>query len=253
MLAKGGCAMEQTDKEAPNQTKPANTTNMTGRPNRIPHPSQTLDLEIFHKAWISRWTAIAGALLIGVLYAFLPDKLRVGPPWLLLVIEVVLFLPVASSWATSNFLSYNLIRTLSLIVLGFATLGVAISLGLLITSLASITQAGVLLRSAGLLWVSNVLVFGLIYWEIDGGGPRARHMKGHRAADFMFPQQAINELDDWIPLFFDYLFVAFTGATAFSPTDTYPLTRPAKALMMLEGMLSLLIVAILIGRVANIF
>ena len=129
----------------------------------------------------------------------------------------------------------------------------AISLGLLITSLASITQAGVLLRSAGLLWVSNVLVFGLIYWEIDGGGPRARHMKGHRAADFMFPQQAINELDDWIPLFFDYLFVAFTGATAFSPTDTYPLTRPAKALMMLEGMLSLLIVAILIGRVANIF
>jgi len=115
--------MEQTDKEAPNQTKPANTTNTIRRPNRIPHPSQTLDLEIFHKAWISRWTAIAGALLIGVLYAFLPDKLRVGPPWLLLVIEVVLFLPVASSWATSNFLSYNLIRTLSLIVLGFATLG----------------------------------------------------------------------------------------------------------------------------------
>jgi hypothetical protein len=248
--------MEQTDKETPAQTKPANTastTNTANRPRKIPHPGQTLDLEIFHKAWVSRWTAIAGALLIGVLYAFLPDNLRVGPPWLLLVIEVVLFLPVASSWATSNFLSYNLIRTLSLIVLGFAALGVAISLVLLIRTLQNISQPGVLLRSAGLLWVSNVLVFGLIYWEIDGGGPRARHMKGHRAADFMFPQQAINELDNWIPLFFDYLFVAFTGATAFSPTDTYPLTRRAKALMMLEGTLSLLIVAILIGRVANIF
>jgi hypothetical protein len=256
MLAKGSRAMEETDKETPAQTKPANTANTTGisnRPNRIPHPSQTIELDIFHKAWISRWTAIVGALLIGILYAFLPDNLRVGPPWLLLVIEVVLFLPVASSWATSNFLSYNLIRTLSLIVLGFATLGVAISLVLLIRTLQNISQPGVLLRSAGLLWVSNILVFGLIYWEIDGGGPRARHMRGHRAADFMFPQQAINELDNWIPLFFDYLFVAFTGATAFSPTDTYPLTRRAKALMMLEGILSLLIVAILIGRVANIF
>ncbi len=256
MLAKGSRAMEETDKETPAQTKPANTANTTGisnRPNRIPHPSQTIELDIFHKAWISRWTAIVGALLIGILYAFLPDNLRVGPPWLLLVIEVVLFLPVASSWATSNFLSYNLIRTLSLIVLGIATLGVAISLVLLIRTLQNISQPGVLLRSAGLLWVSNILVFGLIYWEIDGGGPRARHMRGHRAADFMFPQQAINELDNWIPLFFDYLFVAFTGATAFSPTDTYPLTRRAKALMMLEGILSLLIVAILIGRVANIF
>lgn len=252
MLAKGGRAMGQTDKDAPEQAT-ANTTNTTGKPNKIPHPSQTLELEIFHKAWVSRWTAIVGALLIGVLYAFLPDNLRVGPPWLLVVIEIVLILPIASSWATGNFMSYNLIRTLSLIVLGFAALGVAVSLVLLIRTLAVITQASVLLRSAGLLWVSNVLVFGLIYWEIDGGGPRARHMQGHHAADFMFPQQAINDLDNWIPLFFDYLFVAFTGATAFSPTDTYPLTRRAKALMMLEGVLSFLIVAILIGRVANIF
>ena len=250
MLAKGGRAMEQTDKDASTQ---ANTTNTTGKPNKIPHPSQTLELEIFHKAWVSRWTAIVGALLIGVLYAFLPDNLRVGPPWLLVVIEVVLILPIASSWATGNFMSYNLIRILSLIVLGVATLGLMISLIQLITALQGITQPVVLLRSAGLLWVSNILVFGLIYWEVDGGGPRARHMQGHRAADFMFPQQAINSLDNWIPLFFDYLFVAFTGATAFSPTDTYPLTRRAKVLMMLEGMLSLLIVAILIARVSNIF
>ncbi|HET8841400.1 MAG TPA: hypothetical protein VFN35_08020, partial [Ktedonobacteraceae bacterium] len=71
--------------------------------------------------------------------------------------------------------------------------------------------------------------------------------------DFMFPQQTDGNSGKWAPDFFDYLFVAFTGATAFSPTDTYPLTHKVKALMMVEGMLSLVIVAILVGRVANIF
>ncbi len=248
--------MAQTDKPAPGQANAANTTSNTntgGTANKIPHPSHTQELEMFHKAWVSRCTAILGVLLIGVLYAFLPDKLLIGPPWLLLAIEVVLILPIASSWATSNFLSYNFIRTLSLIVLGFAMLGLVISLVLLISSLATITHPVILLRSAGLLWACNVLFFGLLYWEIDGGGPMKRHMNGHRAADFMFPQQTTNDFENWMPLFFDYLFVAFTGATAFSPTDTYPLTRRAKALMMLEGILSFTIVAILIGRVANIF
>lgn len=244
--------MAQTDKPAPGQT---NSTSTTGTTNKIPQPGQTLDLEMFYKAWVSRWTAILGVLLIGVLYAFLPTRLLIGPPWLLLAIEIVLVLPIASSWATGNFLSYNFIRTLSLIVLGIATLGLVISLALLIRSLHNITQAGILLRSAALLWSCNVLFFGLLYWEVDGGGPLKRHLNGHRAADFMFPQQAtnINDFEHWMPLFFDYLFLAFTGATAFSPTDTYPLTRLAKALMMLEGILSFLIVAILIGRVANIF
>ncbi|HLI08439.1 MAG TPA: hypothetical protein VKV40_17895 [Ktedonobacteraceae bacterium] len=247
--------MAQTDKPAPEQESATNTTNTTSKPNKIPHRSQTIELEMFHKAWVSRGTAIIGLLLIGVLYAFLPDTLRVGPPWLLVAIEIVLILPVASSWVTNNFLSYNLIRMLSLIVLGIATVGLAISLIQLIRTLPTITRPGDLLRPTALLWAANVLFFGLLYWEIDGGGPKARHMNGHRAADFMFPQQATNEneFENWMPLFFDYLFVAFTGATAFSPTDTYPLTRRAKALMMLEGMLSVTIVAILIGRVANIF
>ena len=99
----------------------------------------------------------------------------------------------------------------------------------------------------------NILVFAFWYWEIDGGGPRRRHEAGHRAADFLFPQQVEGKSGKWAAGFFDYLFVAFTGATAFSPTDTYPLTRRAKALMMVEAILSLTIVVILIGRVANIF
>jgi hypothetical protein len=79
-----------------------------------------------------------------------------------------------------------------------------------------------LLRAAALLWSFNILVFALWYWEIDGGGPWKGHLAGHRAADFLFPQQAKDE--HWAPHFLDYLFVAFTGVTALSPPDTYPLT-----------------------------
>jgi hypothetical protein len=77
-------------------------------------------------------------------------------------------------------------------------------------------------------------------------------MSGHQAADFMFPQQADGNETGWVPEFVDYLFVAFTGATALSPTDTFPLTRPAKLLMMTEAMLSLIIIVLLAARAVNI-
>ena len=109
-----------------------------------------------------------------------------------------------------------------------------------------------LLQSSVLLWVFNILVFALWYWEIDGGRPVKRHLAGHQAADFMFPQQAGGNDGSWAPHFLDYLFVAFTGATALSPTDTYPLTRPAKALMMMEAMLSVAIIVLLVARAVNI-
>jgi hypothetical protein len=187
------------------------------------------------------------------LYALLPEKLIVGPNWLLLAIEIVLLLPVCLSWVTGQWLSYTVIRILSMTVLGFATLGLASGIILFINSLSGVKQPNLLLRSAGLLWATNIVIFGLWYWEIDGGGPKGRHLANHEAVDFMFPQQVNGNTTNWMPLFFDYLYLAFNTATAFSPTDTYPLTQRAKALMMLESILSLLIVAILIGRVANIF
>lgn len=245
-------------KQSPDTTNTMNAATTadavnTSSTNAAHHKGQTNILEFYHVPWVPKLTAIAGLLAIGVLYAFLPDKLLIGPNWLLLVIEVVLMLPVILSWMTGHWMSYTTSRVLSLTVLGFATLALAISIILLIDTLAAIKQPTLLLRSAGLLWSSNVLIFGLWYWEVDGGGPRERHLANHEAADFMFPQQVNGNTEGWIPFFFDYLFVAFTGATAFSPTDTYPMTRLAKLLMMLESILSLLIVAILIGRVANIF
>ena len=114
------------------------------------------------------------------------------------------------------------------------------------------TKGSFLLRSAALLWITNILVFALWYWEFDGGGPHKRHKSGHQAADFMFPQQADGNKTGWVPEFVDYLFVAFTGATALSPADTLPLSRPAKLLMVTEAMLSLIIIVLLAARAVNI-
>ncbi len=125
-----------------------------------------------------------------------------------------------------------------------------VGVALFVLTLPTDRHATNLLRAAALLWSFNILVFALWYWEVDGGGPWKRHLAGHRAADFLFPQQAAGER--WVPHFLDYLFVAFTGATALSPADTYPLTRRAKALMMVEAVLSLMVIGILIARAVNI-
>ena len=200
-----------------------------------------------------RLTLSLGILLTGIIYYFLPDELTFGPGWVLLAIEFVLILPLWIFWVTGHTLSYRTTRTVSFILLGFVTGALAIAVIFLITDLSSFKSGFKLLRTAGLLWAFNVLVFAFWYWETDGGGPRKRHEADHKAGDLLFPQQVDGNSGKWAPGFFDYLFVAFTGATAFSPTDTYPLTRRAKVLMMVEGSLSLTIVAILIGRVANIF
>lgn len=121
---------------------------------------------------------------------------------------------------------------------------------LFILTLPTDKHATNLLRSTALLWFFNILVFALWYWEIDGGGPWKRHLSGHHAADFLFLQQVNGA--SWAPHFLDYLFVAFTGATALSPADTYPLTRRAKVLMMIEAVLALALIGILVARAVNI-
>lgn len=203
-----------------------------------------------------RWAAIIGLLALGVLYALLPQNLIIGPNWLLLAVEAIFVLPLAISSLTPRGLSHSTIRVLALILLGIVTIALAIGIVLLIIAIAIAVPSNihptVLLRSAALLWFFNVLVFALWYWEIDGGGPLKRHQAGHEAADFIFPQQTNRNDGSWAPHFFDYLFVAFTGATALSPADTYPLTRPAKALMMIEAILSMTIIVLLIGRAVNI-
>ncbi len=117
-----------------------------------------------------------------------------------------------------------------------------------------------LLLAAIQIWLTNILVYSLWFWEIDGGGPAARchesFIDNPQSADFMFSQslldpQLLAKLC-WRPRFIDYLFLAFTNATAFSPTDTFPLTPLGKTLMMAEALTSLVTIAIVAGRAINI-
>jgi uncharacterized membrane protein len=103
------------------------------------------------------------------------------------------------------------------------------------------------------IWLTNVTVFGLWYWELDRGGPAARQQTAHRRPDFLFPQMSTpGSAPGWTPDFLDYLYTSFTNATAFSPTDTMPLTSWAKLLMMLQSLASLVTVAVVISRAVNI-
>ncbi|HYU77325.1 MAG TPA: hypothetical protein VEL31_32045 [Ktedonobacteraceae bacterium] len=200
-----------------------------------------------------RWAVIMGILAIGFLYLALPESLTFGPSWLLLAIEAVLLIPLLFIGITQRPVPHITLRFFAFAVLAVVTLGLAASIVLLVnTVITGSTKGSFLLRSAALLWITNILVFALWYWEIDGGGPHKRHMSGHQAADFMFPQQADGNKTGWVAEFVDYLFVAFTGATALSPADTFPLTRPAKLLMMTEAMLSLIIIVLLAARAVNI-
>ncbi len=216
---------------------------------------QQIDLNNLRvKPVISRWAALAGALILGLLFAALPERITFGFGWIPLAIIIIITFTITLPHAVRRPFSTATVRVLSLVLLGVVTLALAVFVCLMIYTLPNKNQAQAvtLLQTAGLLWFANIFVFALWYWEIDGGGPIERHKRGHQAADFMFPQQADGNTKGWVPHFTDYLFVAFTATTALSPTDTYPLTRWAKMLMMAEAIIAMLTVIILAGRAVNI-
>jgi uncharacterized membrane protein len=197
--------------------------------------------------------ASIGALLVGGIYLALPDKLTVGPPWLLLVLIIVLLLPAITAVAfEERALPRHVIRRFILGLLLVLMLALIGSLGLLLIKLPSIDKGAILLRSGILIWSSNVLISAVWYWEMDGSGPIRRRAMKHVATDFQFPQQSDGNTKGWAPGFVDYLFLSFCTSTAFSPADTVPLTRRAKLMMMVEAIISMMILALLIARSVNI-
>lgn len=218
-------------------------------------PGQMAPVHHAHQEMTARWAALLGLIAAGLIYLALPSRLIIGPNWLLLAIEAVFIIPLVIYMRSGRKLSPATIRVLVMVLLGILTLALAVGVLLLIfliTTESRRVTAEILLRSAALLWGFNILVFALWYWEVDGGGPYKRHLAGHQATDFMFPQQVDGNKSGWVSHFFDYLFLAFTGATALSPADTFPLTRQAKALMMIEALLSMTIIVLLAARAVNI-
>jgi hypothetical protein len=227
--------------------KPVKKTQQDGSPDAM-HISASNEVE--EEEVVPSVAALIGILLTGLLYLVLPPNLIVGPNWLLLLVEAIFVVPLMIDILTTWNLSHTARRILVLIPLGMSTVALVLGVALLILTLPTDTHATNLLRSAALLWSFDILVFALWYWEIDGGGPWKRHLSGHKAADFVFPQQTNGK--SWEPHFFDYLFLAFTNATAFSPADTYPLTKTAKAMMMLEALLAIIVIGLLVARSVNI-
>ena len=198
------------------------------------------------------WNAILGLVAIGVMYAFLPTKASIGPSWFLLTVEAIFLAPFVIAMLTGRRVSAVTLRVGSMILLGIVTLALVVGIVHLISTLKNDINGVNVIRTGGLLYCCNILVSALWYWEIDGGGPEKRHQSDHQAVDFLFPQQMSENVGNWVPHFFDYLYVAFTGATAFSPTDTMPLSRRAKFLMMLEAILALILISFVVSRAINI-
>jgi protein-S-isoprenylcysteine O-methyltransferase Ste14 len=205
-----------------------------------------------------RWPAIVAILAVAGMYAALPASLAVIPRWVQTGIVCALLVPtVASHWRGNHRLNQILGHVVSAVM----TLFLILSVALLVMALPAHTEApATLLRSAIVLWVTNILVFAMWYWRLDGGGPNHRDLRGrHTSGAFLFPQMAMAESDDsdkeaerWSPHFIDYLFLAFNTSTAFSPTDAPVLSRWAKVLTMMQALLSLAIIALLAARAVNI-
>ncbi|SRR5579884_205267 len=207
-----------------------------------------------------RWPALVAIAAALALYVTLPAHLYYGQAWFLPAIEAALFIALLVSRQREQ-VGHEWQRALAIALIAVMSAANVSSLLLLIHDLLTGTPvhgtkiiASNLIIWSGQIWWTNVIVFGLWYWELDRGGPVARCLPHHRAPDFLFPQMANPDSApaDWAPSFFDYLYTSFTNAAAFSPTDTMPLSEWAKALFMIQSFASILTAVLVIARIANI-
>jgi hypothetical protein len=205
----------------------------------------------------ARWPAVFALFSIVGLRIALPRSLAVSPAWVPLVVVTLLVIPTVLARRMQRL---ELNRWLGFVIIGIVTLDMVWSLALLVSSLPAHRLAPTtLLRSAAILWLSNILIFASWYWRLDAGGPNARdYREVHSEGAFLFPQMTLDVSDPdspangWSPGFVDYLFLAFNTSTAFSPTDVPVLSRWAKLLMMLQAIISLATIALLAARAVNI-
>lgn len=204
-----------------------------------------------------RWPMATAVLAATILYVGALHRGRVPGWWIFPVAQLVLLgLLIAQDPGGIDRRSPTL-RRLMVILLVVMTLGTILGVTVLaydIVVAARGVTATVLLGRGAAIWVANVIIFSLWYWEFDRGGPAERAAGSPVAASFAFPENATPELapPGWRPAYPDYLYLAFTNATAFSPTDTLPVRRWAKLTMMIQAALSLVIAILVIARAINV-
>ena len=204
-----------------------------------------------------RWPMTAAVLAAILLQVGMPNRGRVPIWWLFPVLEVVLLAAlIVRDPGRIDRRSVVLRRlTIALIaIMATATiLGVIVLVNDILASVRGVT-ATVLLGRGGAIWLTNVIVFSLWYWEFDRGGPAERAAGSPISASFAFPENATPELAPagWGPRYPDYLYLSFTNSTAFSPTDTLPLRTWAKMTMMVQSIVSLVIAILVLARAINV-
>lgn len=211
-----------------------------------------------------RLPAAVAVLAAIALYGLLPNTILLVPRYILPALELLLFVPLLAANPRRMTREDQVLRRLAigLVLLIAAANGTALVLLVHELVAGKAAQGASLLLAAGQVWLTNVLVFALAYWELDRGGPVQRTQTARPrlpAADFRFPQDedhdAISEVavrssavSGWAPGFIDYLYVSVTNSSAFSPTDTMPLSPRAKSLMAVESVSALALSVLVIAR-----
>jgi len=203
-----------------------------------------------------RWPAAVAIAILIALEWLLPDRLSLGPRWLFPGLQVVIIGVIVAANPGRMRKSSPMLRTLSLLLIGVASLANVYSVVRLVLDIVGghdTGTAGQLLMAGGGIYLINVLTFAVWFWELDRGGPVERAAGSDPYPDFLFPPMTSPEMSekDWEPYFLDYFYVAFTNATAFSPTDTLPLSRWAKFAMALESAIALVTAALVIAKAVN--
>ena len=206
-----------------------------------------------------RWPAALAILILLFLLEVLPGRIRLLPRWVFYVMAISTLVPmVAVTLTTGKVRWLSAERTVTLLFFVAASAGNLASLTNLIYAMAhrSAQLTGIqLLASSIAVWVTNILAFSLLYWQIDREGPEARLNHATVKPDWLFPQEEVPDSvrPGWRPRFVDYLFQGFSTATAFSTTHAVPLTSRAQILMMLESSISLVTLVVVAARAINIF
>ncbi|HJT03005.1 MAG TPA: hypothetical protein VJ757_05150 [Pseudonocardiaceae bacterium] len=205
----------------------------------------------------SRWPVTLTVVVAIALQMVLPEDLVLQSRWLLPGLELAVLLALIVANPTRMNRESRALRIASLVLTGLLSLANAWSASLLAWGLVhgrAEQNAAALLATGAAIWFTNIIAFGLWYWEFDRGGPVARAYARRVVPDFQFVQMQNPELApaDWEPEFLDYLYLSFTNATAFSPTDVMPLSRWAKLTMMTQALVSLVTLALVIARAVNI-
>lgn len=204
------------------------------------------------------WPILSAIVTVMVLSLLRPRELLILPSWVVPVGEVALIVAVAANRPRRLSPRAGLLRGLAVGIVTALVVDALVATGMLVAVLIeggkATNSAEELLTAGGIVWATNVIVFALLYWLVDGGGELARARGGSRRLDLAFPQHLSPEVSPpgWRPKFIDYLYLGLTASMAFSPTDVMPLTPWAKIAMGVQSIISLVVVGLVVARAVNV-